>query len=87
MLNIDVQHKFLRNDTVYHEIRRLINDRKSFKDELLGAVVISIHNDKTYKIDDIDENQSPMSSFTTRKVRSLFVNSRKMSWVPRRPSL
>ncbi|XP_007905583.1 piwi-like protein 2 isoform X2 [Callorhinchus milii] len=68
MLLADVSHKVLRNDSVL-EVMQVIYQRssESFQDDctkqLVGSVIMTKYNNRTYRIDDIDWDKSPLSSF------------------------
>ncbi|XP_064649960.1 piwi-like protein 1 [Lineus longissimus] len=71
MLCIDLSHKVLRKATVLdqmYDIRQRSRDR--FKDEcikqIVGEIVLTKYNNKTYRVDDIDWNQNPRSTFKAR---------------------
>ncbi|XP_065830472.1 piwi-like protein 2 [Oscarella lobularis] len=70
LLLCDATHKYLRTDTVY-QVMYDIYDRspQTFEEEargvLIGHTVLTRYNDRTYRIDDIDWNKTPTSSFLT----------------------
>ncbi|XP_058062361.1 protein argonaute-3 [Anopheles bellator] len=69
MLNLDVSHRVLMQTTVYDQLKLMANaDRGRFQDNarkvLLGAVVLTRYNHKTYRIDEILFDESPSSQFT-----------------------
>ncbi|KAK8395790.1 hypothetical protein O3P69_005712 [Scylla paramamosain] len=64
MLNADVSHKFLRKETAYQVmLRRAPNPKEAALANLLGAVVVTKYNNRTYKIDDIAWDLNPRSRF------------------------
>ncbi|NXI49548.1 PIWL1 protein, partial [Chloroceryle aenea] len=69
MLCVDVSHKVLRSETVLDSIYSLYYqvEEQRFKEacanELIGLVVLTKYNNRTYRIDDIDWNASPRSTF------------------------
>lgn len=68
LLMCDVSHKILRTNTVLDEMYDIYNTtRGNFQDEvtkrLVGQIVLTRYNNKTYKIDDIDFASSPQSTF------------------------
>ncbi|XP_033476014.2 piwi-like protein 2 isoform X1 [Epinephelus lanceolatus] len=68
-LNVDVSHKVLRNDSVLDVMNMLYQQSKqSFQDEctkeLIGSIVITRYNNRTYRIDAIEWNKSPKDTFT-----------------------
>ncbi|KFU89584.1 Piwi-like 1 [Chaetura pelagica] len=69
MLCVDVSHKVLRSETVldfmyslYHQV-----EEQKFRDacakELIGLVVLTKYNNKTYRVDDIDWEGNPQCTF------------------------
>uniref|UniRef100_A0A182P6A3 Uncharacterized protein n=1 Tax=Anopheles epiroticus TaxID=199890 RepID=A0A182P6A3_9DIPT len=68
MLNLDVTHRVLMQTTVYTHLKSLAQARGGqFRDNvlksLLGAVVLTRYNKKTYRIDDVCFDASPLSTF------------------------
>ena len=66
LLNLDVSHKVLRNDTALDVWQKYEGHEKSkAKAELAGAVVVTrYNNNKTYVVTDIDDSKTPASTFT-----------------------
>ncbi|KAI1900832.1 hypothetical protein AGOR_G00053920 [Albula goreensis] len=68
-LSVDVSHKVLRNDSVL-DVMNVIYEksRESFQDEctkeLIGSIVLTRYNNRTYRIDDIEWARSPKDTFT-----------------------
>lgn len=69
----ELTYKVLRTETVYDVFKNMINDprrrgdvKSNFKDEVVGMIVMTNYNQKTYKIFDVDYNSSPMSTFTMK---------------------
>ncbi|KFO38129.1 Piwi-like protein 2 [Fukomys damarensis] len=65
----DVSHKVIRNDSVLDFMHALYQQNKdNFQDEcsklLVGNIVITRYNNRTYRIDDVDWNKTPKDSFT-----------------------
>ncbi|XP_063601294.1 piwi-like protein Siwi [Penaeus indicus] len=65
----DIIHKFLRLDTVYDIMRTIRNTRPdSFRfvtgKQLLGLVVMTRYNQRTYRVDDIAWNLTAISKFS-----------------------
>jgi aubergine len=65
-----ITHKVMRTDTV---LQLLMNMQRSggdwqqkFMDQVLGLIVLTDYNNRTYRVDDVDFNVSPMSTFTVR---------------------
>ncbi|GAA6220778.1 piwi-like protein 2 isoform X1 [Lates japonicus] len=67
-LCVDVSHKVLRNDSVLDVMNMLYQQSKeNFRDEctkeLIGSIVITRYNNRTYRIDAIEWNKSPKDTF------------------------
>ncbi|GAA6088114.1 piwi-like protein 2 isoform X2 [Tachysurus ichikawai] len=68
-LVVDVSHKVLRSDSVLDIMNMIYQERReSFQDEctkeIIGSIVITRYNNRTYRIDDIEWSKSPKDSFT-----------------------
>ncbi|XP_018408744.1 PREDICTED: piwi-like protein 1 [Nanorana parkeri] len=69
MLNIDVSHKVLRNETVLDFMQNIYSScgPQDFQDvcikELVGQIVLTKYNNRTYRVDEIAWNRSPQSLF------------------------
>ncbi|XP_045133074.1 piwi-like protein Ago3 [Portunus trituberculatus] len=69
MICVDVSHRILRTETCYEVMSALCQKhRGNFKDAitstLIGCVVLTRYNNRTYHIDDVLFDQNPTSSFT-----------------------
>ncbi|KAM5170425.1 piwi-like protein 2 [Mantella aurantiaca] len=65
----DVTHKIIRNDSVLDIMHLLYQQsRDNFKEEvtkeLIGSIVITRYNNRTYRIDDIEWSKTPKDVFT-----------------------
>lgn len=59
----------MRTDTVYQLMREIRhgdpqNFENTFRQRVLGMTVLTGYNNKTYRIDDVDFNITPSSTFT-----------------------
>uniref|UniRef100_A0A182VU77 trypsin n=1 Tax=Anopheles minimus TaxID=112268 RepID=A0A182VU77_9DIPT len=68
MLNLDVTHRVLMQTTVYTHIKTIAQCRDAQFQEnvlksLLGAVVLTRYNKKTYRIDDVLFDLNPLCTF------------------------
>ncbi|KAM6106809.1 piwi-like protein 2 [Pterocles gutturalis] len=68
-LLVDAIHKVIRSDSVMNFMHTIYKQStSSFQDEctkqLVGNVVITRYNNRTYRIDDIDWNKTPKDTFT-----------------------
>ncbi|VTJ76679.1 Hypothetical predicted protein, partial [Marmota monax] len=61
----DLSHKLLRLETAYDLIMRLKenNEFAKIKEELVGSIVFTRYNNRTYRVDAIDWNQTPRDTF------------------------
>ncbi|XP_030381506.1 protein aubergine-like isoform X2 [Scaptodrosophila lebanonensis] len=70
LLCTEVAHKVMRIDTLYHILSDCIRDyedfRSAFRKEVVGMVVLTDYNNKTYRVDDVDYSASPLSVFSTK---------------------
>ncbi|XP_078658725.1 piwi-like protein 1 isoform X2 [Branchiostoma floridae x Branchiostoma belcheri] len=70
MLNTDISHKVLRTETVLDMMQSIYQSSsgRGFQEQctrqLVGEVVLTRYNNKTYRIDDIAWDKSPTSCFT-----------------------
>jgi len=76
LLQLDVSHRVLRTETVRDYlnglVKRGVQDLKSEAEKgLLGTSVLTRYNNKSYKVDDIDFQMSPKSTFTNEKGEQL----------------
>ena len=76
MLSLDVSFKVLRSQTARD---LLVDIHKQDKNKvvenaqkaLIGAIVLTRYNNKTYKIDDVEFNSSPSSKFTDHRGKTI----------------
>jgi len=72
LLGVEIVHKVLRRDNaldVMDLVRRSSGTdfQPSVKATLEGQVVITAYNNKTYRVDEVDFDKNPMSTFHLRK--------------------
>ncbi|KAK6617689.1 hypothetical protein RUM44_005277 [Polyplax serrata] len=68
LLSCDIKHRVLRSETAYEVLTTISklnpqNFRAATAKELLGQCVLTRYNNNLYRIDDIDWNQTPLSTF------------------------
>lgn len=89
MLVLDTSHRVLFDTKVSDLLRRIeMSSRQhrsqNFKDmvqkSLLGAVVLTPYNNKTYTIHDIDFDQTPSNKFKTRDGESTYIEYYKRNY-------
>ena len=68
---VDIAHKVLRSETCWHLMstvhnnsRNIENFRENVFNAIIGNVVLTRYNNKTYRIDDIMWDENPMSEFS-----------------------
>ncbi|ODM92896.1 Protein aubergine, partial [Orchesella cincta] len=72
LLQVEITYKVLRLDNCLQVIKNMTNqhneyDKERIRNALVGTVVMTIYNRKTYKVDDIDWETTPTSSFDKKK--------------------
>ena len=87
LLVCDASHRLLRTSTAKEVMKDLFNlpDGKArFRDNafkrLVGCIVLTRYNNRPYKIDDIDFNSTPMSTFNFNGKDVTYVDYFKSSW-------
>ncbi|KAK3090400.1 hypothetical protein FSP39_011581 [Pinctada imbricata] len=86
MLLADASHRVLRTETVLQMMQNIVRrNAQGFQDEctkaLVGTVVLTRYNNKTYRIDDIVWDKTPQHSFSTSSGSSLtFMDYYKKSY-------
>ncbi|EDW02949.1 protein aubergine [Drosophila grimshawi] len=77
LLCADITHKVMRNDTLYHVLSKVIREsddfQSAFKREVIGSIVLTDYNNRTYRIDDVDFAVSPLSTFNSKNGDISFV--------------
>ena len=70
LLMLDVSHKLLRTDSaldflydMYHQ--QFQNFQEQVTKQPVGMIVLTRYNNKTYRVDDIEWNMNPESTFTS----------------------
>lgn len=63
----EITHKVMRSETMYQIMMNCLQEGGDFKGRFqsraLGQTVLTAYNNKTYRIDDVDFNQTPESKF------------------------
>lgn len=57
LLCAEIDNKVLRTDTAYDQMQQMMrkfNDQNKVKREMIGSIVMTKYNRKTYRVDDID---------------------------------
>ncbi|CAF4441385.1 unnamed protein product [Rotaria sp. Silwood2] len=73
MMNVDLSHKVINNVSIYQRLQNIFAQFQEYKlaqdtamRELVGQIVITTYNHKTYKIDDIAWDKTPQITFSRR---------------------
>lgn len=70
MLCAEITHKVMRTETVYDILRRGTQNpsrhQEEFRLNVLGLIVLTDYNNKTYRINDVDFTQSPRATFSCK---------------------
>ncbi|CAM5161897.1 unnamed protein product [Eretmochelys imbricata] len=87
MLCTDVNHKVLRSETVWDFMYNLYKQveeqrfRETCAKELIGLIVLTKYNNKTYRVDDIDWDSNPKCTFKKADGSAIsFVDYYKMQY-------
>lgn len=73
LLCAEISHKVMRMDSVYSLLMDCTredggNYRQLFQSRIIGSVVLTDYNNRTYHIDDVDWSLTPMSTFQKSNV-------------------
>ncbi|KAK7087801.1 piwi-like protein 1 [Littorina saxatilis] len=71
LLEIDIAHKILRMETVLDVMNKIWRHNKQnfhalATREVVGTIVMTLYNNKTYRVDDIDWKKNPSDTFDMR---------------------
>lgn len=68
LMNTEIKHKLMRDETLLSIMQRCYNEsrqdwKKEFERQVLGSVVLTRYNNKTYRITDVDYDATPRDTF------------------------
>lgn len=66
IINVDVSHRVLRDETVLQFMNQNKGSRQNIMAEIVGRVVMTRYNKQTYKVTSIDFNLTPKNTFLQR---------------------
>lgn len=71
LLMAEIKHKLMRTETVLDILHRCYNENRDryqqiFQQQILGMIVLTRYNNKTYRIADVQWDITPQSTFETR---------------------
>ncbi|CAF0863904.1 unnamed protein product, partial [Didymodactylos carnosus] len=76
MINVDLSHKVINKTTIYQRLQDIFNQTNDIKraqdiatKELVGQIVLTTYNSKTYKLDEIAWDKDPKFAFKKRDGR------------------
>ncbi|EDV58944.1 protein aubergine [Drosophila erecta] len=71
LLCAEIAHKVMRTDTLYNILSESVRDnddyQTAFKRAVMGMVILTDYNNKTYRVDDVDFKSTPLSKFNTKE--------------------
>lgn len=77
LLCCELNHKFMRHENVLDVLKKM-NERigqkqlkENFTKKIIGSVVLTDYNNRTYRIDDVDWNVTPESTFNRSDGRAI----------------
>ncbi|EDW76026.2 uncharacterized protein Dwil_GK14888 [Drosophila willistoni] len=77
LLCSEVAHKVMRTDTLFNILSETIREnddyQAAFKRQVIGMVVFTDYNNKTYRVDEVDFDSSPLSTFATKNGKISYV--------------
>lgn len=79
LLRIRERNVFTGRNTLYHQSKENFQDECT--KELLGSIVITRYNNRTYRVDDIEWNKSPKDTFTLMDgTKTTFLEYYRWEW-------
>lgn len=75
----EIKHKLMRTETVLDILNRCYKENRErylqyFEQQVLGMIVLTRYNNKTYRISDVLHNSSPEAEFETRDGPKTYIN-------------
>ena len=78
LLCAEIAHKVMRNESMLDILeqlkREIIEYRAEYERKVLGKVVLTDYNNQTYRIDAVDFDSSPVSTFETKRGPETYMN-------------
>jgi len=74
LLNCDTKFKIIREDTALHIMKDARGNRGLIDANLIGKIVMTVYNNKTYRIEAVDWNKKPTSTFEVRGKQESFAD-------------
>ena len=72
LFGVELTHKVIRSDTVLDVlVRRNLREYSETRGAVVGLVVVTAYNNRSYLIHDVDLSKSPSSIFTVSNGRSM----------------
>lgn len=81
----EATHKVMRMETAYEILRNCQqqngqNWQEAFEREIIGSVVLTKYNHQTYRVDDVDFNSSPRSTFEKKGTLVTYTDYYRQRW-------
>lgn len=75
----EIKHKLMRTETVLDVLKRCYQEsrnnwQQSFQQQVLGMIVLTSYNNKTYRISDVIFDMSPTATFDTKDGPTSYVD-------------
>lgn len=74
----EISSKVMRRETVLNILQECVKNHRDYKENfartVIGSTVLTDYNNKTYRVDDVDWERSPSSTFETREGPKSFVD-------------
>ena len=85
LLQCDITHRILQKTCVLSQLSVLRqqnanNFQMIARKQFVGESIITVYNNRTYRIDDIDFNSNPMSTFVQNNITITYVDYFKQHW-------
>ncbi|XP_064461230.1 piwi-like protein 1 [Ornithodoros turicata] len=84
LMVVDTVHKVLRTDNVLDMLRTLATRGQNYKDEaiksIVGCIVMTRYNNRTYRVDDIDWSKNPQHTFQMKEAQISYMQYYKQQY-------
>ncbi|XP_054728354.1 protein piwi [Anastrepha obliqua] len=78
LLCAEIAHKVMRTETVYDILMKCTETARDYQEEfrrhVLGLTVLTDYNNKTYRINDVDFNKNPSTTFSCKEKDVSFID-------------
>lgn len=79
LMVVEITHKILRLDSIHFMLLQYSNTKgqgykKCFHEDVVGKIVLTSYNNKTYRVDDVSWSDTPTSTFKMRDTETSYVD-------------